>query len=120
MSRTSRRSFAKSVAVASAAAPLMAAELLAQTPPAPPPVPPKVAPETPTEQKPEEKPRSPLGAALTGVVAASYGEHLTAGDLEKIGNDLNDVAPFVERFRKYELVNADEPDFTFIPLAERW
>lgn len=115
MSRTSRRSFAKSVAVASAAAPFVAAELLAQTPPAPPPTVPKVA-----EEQPEQKPPSPLGKAMTAIVAASYGEHLTAEELEKIGNDLNDVAPFVERFRKYELVNADEPDFTFIPLADRW
>lgn len=115
MSQTSRRKFAKSLAVASAAAPLIAADLIAQTPPAPPPKGTKTA---EAEQKPA--PPSAFGKALTEMTRANYGKHLSAAELEQMDKDFQDYAPFVEKFREYKLVNADEPDFTFASLVERW
>lgn len=111
MSRTSRRHFAKSLAVAGAAAPLALTDLLAQVPvPVPaPPAPPAAAP-----------PPSALGRALTEVIRASYGQHLSNEELAKIGKDYDEFAPYVENFRKFKLTNADEPDFTFHSLTERW
>lgn len=101
MSKT-RREFAKSLAIAGAIAPFVTADAVAQAP-----------------AQPDAKP-SPLADALTQVVKASYGQHLSAEDLEKIGKDFRDYAPMVENFRKVKLTNADEPDFTFHSLAERW
>ncbi|HYO75927.1 MAG TPA: hypothetical protein VE010_05645 [Thermoanaerobaculia bacterium] len=114
MSRTSRRQFAKSLAVAGAAAPLAVTDLLAQVPVpvAPPPAPPRAA-AAPT-------PPSPLTRALTEVVRASYGQHLSNEELAKIGKDYDEFAPYIENFRKFKLTNADEPDFTFHSLTERW
>jgi hypothetical protein len=94
MSDTSRRAFAKSLVVVGTAAPL----LLGQTP----------------------KPASAVGKALTEMVRANYGKHLSAEELERIDKDFQDYAPFVEKFREYKLVNSDEPDFTFGSLVERW
>ncbi|MDQ3281979.1 MAG: hypothetical protein M3Q69_11265 [Acidobacteriota bacterium] len=113
MSRTSRREFAKSLAVAGAAVPLVATtDLLAQTSPVP--VPPPPAPPPPAT------PPSPLASALTEVVRATYGAHLTPAELERIGRDFQESAPYLENFRKFKLTNADEPDFTFAARAERW
>lgn len=114
MPKTSRRRFAKSLVAAGAIAPLAVSDLLAQTPPPPPaPVPPPAPAETPAEP-------SRFGKALTEMVRANYGEHLGEADLEKLEGDFQSYAAFVERFRKFELVNADEPDFTFSSLVERW
>ena len=113
MSKTSRRRFAKSLVAAGAIAPLAVSDLLAQTPPAPaPPAPP------PPAAPPAEPSR--FGKALTEMVRANYGAHLSDADLKKLDEDFQGYAPFVERFRKVELVNADEPDFTFSSLVERW
>lgn len=111
MSDTSRRAFAKSLVVVGTAAPL----LLAQTPPAPPPTGGKTA-----ETEAVPKPPSAFGKALTEMTRANYGKHLSAEELERLDKDFQDYAPFVEKFREYKLVNADEPDFTFGSLVERW
>lgn len=92
--KSSRRDFAKALAVAPLAA-------LAQ-------------------EQPESKPPSALGKAMTEVVRASYGRHLTPAELEGIGKLLDEYAPYIEEFRKFKLTNADEPDFTFRALEERW
>lgn len=115
MSRTSRRQFAKTLTAAAAAAPLALAQSTTPQPipPVPPPVPP--APGTAAPAQP-----SALGAAYTEMVRATYGAHLTPAELERMGRDFNDAVPYIESFRKYKLTNADEPDFTFQPLAERW
>lgn len=96
MSRTSRRHFAKTLTAALAAAPLAAQEAQKETPP------------------------SQFGLALTGLVRAQYGQYLSEEELAQIGKDFQDYAPFVEGFRKFELKNADEPDFTFHALTDRW
>jgi hypothetical protein len=117
MSKTSRRRFAKSLAAAGAIAPFAVSDLLAQTPPAPPPTGAKSA-GTPTP--PGEQPPSEFGKALTEMTRANYGSHLGADDLARLDKDFQGYAAFVERFRKFELKNADEPDFTFASLVERW
>lgn len=96
MSRTTRRHFAKTLTAALAAAPLAA------------------------QEPPKEKPPSQLGLALAGVVRAQYGQFLSEEELAQIGKDFQDYAPFVEGFRVVKLTNADEPDFTFHSLTDRW
>lgn len=73
------------------------AEILAQTPPA-----------------------SPLAKALSEVVSASYAKHLDRNELERIDRDFQRHAQTLERLRRFPLNNADEPDFTFAALVERW
>jgi hypothetical protein len=98
MSRTTRRTFAKSIAVAAIAVPALAQ----QQPPAPPP------------------PPSPLGHALSGVVLAESGQHLTADEFFDIEKDLADNAGAYKRLREFKLQNGDEPDFTFASSTKRW
>lgn len=93
MPRTSRRQFAKAIA----ALPLLTIEAQGQ----------------------ETKP-SPLAAALQEVVRAQSGQHLTAEELARIGKDLEEWVPAVERLRAFKLTNADEPDFSFSALTRRW
>jgi hypothetical protein len=97
MSRTSRRTFAKTVALAAAAVPV-----LAQQKEAPPP------------------PPSPLGHAMAGVVLAESGEHLTAEQFFDVEKDMNDAAGVYKRLREFKLQNGDEPDFTFAASTKRW
>jgi len=97
MSRTSRRTFAKSVALATIAAPI-----LAQQKEAPPP------------------PPSQLGHAMAGVILAESGEHLTAEQFLDIEKDMNDAAGVYKRLREFKLQNGDEPDFTFAASLKRW
>jgi hypothetical protein len=105
MTRTSRREFAKTLTAAGAA--IAAGELVAQTPPMPAPV-----------QGPP--PPSPLGKALKEVVRAQSGPYLSDDELERIGTDLQELMPLVERLRQFPLVNSDEPDVTFSALTRRW
>ncbi|HYH06615.1 MAG TPA: hypothetical protein VEK11_06070 [Thermoanaerobaculia bacterium] len=101
MSKT-RREFAKSLALAGAVAPLVVADAAAQPAAQPAPQP------------------SALGDALTNVIIAAYGQHLTPQERERIARDMQEYAPGIESFRKFRLTNADEPDFTFHALTERW
>jgi hypothetical protein len=98
MSKT-RREFAKSLALAGAVAPLVAVPAIDAT----------------AQPKP-----SALGDALTNVIVATYGQHLTAQELDRISRDMQEYVPSIENLRKFELTNADEPDFTFHALTERW
>jgi hypothetical protein len=97
MPRTSRRTFAKTVALAAIAAPA-----LAQQPPQPPPAP------------------SQLGHAMAGVVLAESGQHLTADEFFEVEKDMNDAAGVYKRLREFKLQNGDEPDFTFSSSTKRW
>jgi hypothetical protein len=97
MSRTSRRAFAKSIAIAMVAAPV-----LAQQKEAPPP------------------PPSSLGHALGGVVLAESGQFLTADEFLDIEKDLSDSAGAYKTLRAFKLQNSDEPDFTFSSSMKRW
>ncbi|MBK5258164.1 MAG: hypothetical protein JJE51_01095 [Thermoanaerobaculia bacterium] len=92
MSRTSRRTFAKVVAAGAVGLPLAAAETKS----------------------------SPLASAMTAVVKSQSGKHLTPAELDRIGKDLEEYAPYLESLREFKLVNSDEPDFTFASLVRRW
>lgn len=98
MSRTTRRTFAKSIALAAAAVPVLAQ----QQPAAPPP------------------PPSQLGHALGGVVLAESGPHLTAEEFFEVEKDLAGNADAYKRLREFKLQNGDEPDFTFGASTRRW
>jgi hypothetical protein len=54
------------------------------------------------------------------VVKARFGEHLVDEDLERLATTLQEHARLLETLRAYKLANADEPDFTFSALTERW
>jgi hypothetical protein len=98
MPHTSRRQFAKALS----ALPLAAStSLLAQA-------------------APEEPPTSALAVALTGVVRAQSWAFLDDEEMSKIGKDLQEWVPAVERLRQFKLANSDEPDFSFSSLARRW
>jgi len=94
---TSRRAFAKSVAIAALAAPALA-------------------------QQKEEAPPPPstLGHAMAGVVLAESGEHLTADEFHEVEKDMGDAAGVYKRLRDFKLQNGDEPDFTFSASLRRW
>ena len=94
MPKTSRRTFAKTVA----ALPLAATDLFG-------------------EPKADEK---PLATALTSVVRAQSGQHLTREEMNRVAADFSDYAPYIEKLRAFRLTNADEPDFTFASLTKRW
>jgi len=49
-----------------------------------------------------------------------YTQHLAPEEVERIRKDFADAVPYLESFRKFRLANADEPDFTFHSLTERW
>ena len=89
MSRTTRRKFAQTIAAAAAALPVIVNDLPAQG-----------------------DAEAPLAIALAGVVSAQSGRHLTADEMQRIYDNFKEYVPFLERLRAYELVNADEPDFT--------
>jgi hypothetical protein len=100
MSQTTRRRFAQLCGAAAAAPLVISPEAVAQQPAA-------VA---PAETK-------PLARALTELIRAQWGEHLTTEQLAKIAEDMNDAAPYIERLRKFELRNSDEPDASFSALS---
>lgn len=72
------------------------------------------------QSRPGEKGPHPLGLALAGVVRAQFGQHLSDDEMARIGSDFQDYVPLVERLRRFELKNSDEPDFTFAALTDRW
>lgn len=98
MSKTTRRSFAAAIA----ALPLVRTDLLAQA-------------SQPSETKP-----SPLSEAFAEIVRAEYGRFVSDDEMERIGKEFQDYIPPLQRLRDVKLVNSDEPDFTFAPLAKRW
>lgn len=99
MSQTTRRRFAQLCGAAAAAPLVMTREAVAQS-----------AAAAVSEAR-------PLAKALTEVIRAQWGEHLTAGQLAKIADDMNDAVSYVERLRKFELRNADEPDVSFSAIS---
>jgi hypothetical protein len=51
--------------------------------------------------------------ALTAVVQAEYGPHLSRSELDRIRKDFADSAAAYRRLREFPLVNSDEPDLSF-------
>ena len=116
MSQTTRRQFAQTLAVAAAAIPAAGTLVAQTTTPAPPPTAPKVD----EEAAAKTKAPSALGIALAGVVSAQSGQYLDADEMQRVYDDFQQYAPYIEGFRAYPLRNADEPDFTFHSLVDRW
>lgn len=114
--RTSRRKFAKAVAVALVAAPIASA--VAQTPtvkePKAPPNPQPTPATTTTTQPPPQPPKpSPLAEAYAGVARLRFGDKLSPEELERVTRDLEGNVRAAERLRTLKLKNSDEPDFVF-------
>ena len=101
---TTRRKFARLITAATAALPVVTTNLFGQT----------------ANEKPEAKRPTPLAIALAGVVSAQSGQYLNEAEMQKVFDDFKDYIPYVEGFRDYKLTNADEPDFTFHSLVQRW
>jgi hypothetical protein len=99
MSQTTRRRFAQLCGAAAAAPLVLTPEAAAQ----------------PAASAAEEA--RPLARALTEVIRVQWGVHLSDAQLAKIADDMNDAASTVERLRKFELRNSDEPDVSFSAIS---
>jgi hypothetical protein len=67
-------------------------------------------------------PPGQLARALTDVIRAQYGRRLSPKDLKRIAQQIQAGLERVDRLRKVELTNGDEPDFVFtagLPQARR-
>jgi hypothetical protein len=58
-------------------------------------------------------PPGKLAEALTDAVRAQYGTRLSAKDLETIATQIQTGLERMDKLRKVELANGDEPDFVF-------
>jgi hypothetical protein len=99
---SSRRAFAKTLAVAAAAPALLPAAALAQAAPTPAPTP------VPTPEAP-----SSVAEALTEVVRIRWGKNLSGEELGQIAKALDGRLKGAEAMKKVKLTNADEPDVVF-------
>jgi hypothetical protein len=111
--RTSRRRFAKTVAVALCAAPLAPAFVSrAQAPPA---TREATAPPQPTPTPQQQPPRpSPAAVAYAEVARLRFPEaKFTDAEFERLKRDFEGNVRTAERLRAFKLKNADEPDFVF-------
>ena len=100
---SSRRAFAKTLAVAAAAPALLPAAALGQAAPA----------ATPTPEAP-----SSVAEALTEVVRIRWGKHLSGEQLGDIAKAIDGRLKAGEAMKKVKLGNADEPDVVFSAGAE--
>lgn len=103
---SSRREFAKRLAIAAVAAPLLESTPVVAQPP---------------ESAPGPPPGSSnirLAEAQTDILRARYGEHITPDDARKIEQDLDRLGGYMEKMREYELHNWDEPDTIFFASGE--
>lgn len=57
-----------------------------------------------------------LAKALAEVIRQQYGSRLSAADLSTITNQIQTGLEKIDRLRKVELANGDEPDFVFSAL----
>ena len=105
---TSRRAFARNLAMVAAAPALLPAAALGQSP--------AMAP-TPTPVPTPEAPSS-VAEALTEVVRIRWGKHLSGEQLGDIAKTLDYRLKGAEAMKKVKLTNADEPDVVFFAEAE--
>jgi hypothetical protein len=61
-------------------------------------------------------PPNELARALTAVIRVQYGKRLSSGDLSKIAQQIQSGLERVDRLKKFDLVNGDEPDFVFTAI----
>lgn len=110
---SSRRAFAKTLAVAAAAPALLPAAALGQAAPAATPT----SALTPTPVPTPEAPSS-VAEALTEVVRIRWGKNLSGEQLGQIAKALDGRLKAGEAMKKVRLTNADEPDVVFSAGAE--
>jgi hypothetical protein len=105
---SSRRAFARTLAVAAAAPALLpAAAAIGQGAP----------PATPTPVPTPESPSS-VAEALTEVVRIRWGKHLSGEQLGDIAKAIDGRLKGAEAMKKVKLTNADEPDVVFTAAPE--
>lgn len=106
---SSRREFAKRLAVAAVAVPLLETVPAVAQPAA-----------SPAQATPEAPPGSEnirIGEAQASVLRARYGKHLTPADARKIEDDLQGLDGYLTKMREHELRNGDEPDTIFFAMG---
>jgi hypothetical protein len=96
-SRTTRRDFAKHVALV-AAIPLISPAATAQAQEA---------------KSSNDKPADAVSEALTEIVRARYGRYLTPDQLKEIKKSMEEKQRAAETMKKRTLQNGDEPAFIF-------
>lgn len=94
---STRREFAKSLAII-AAAPLVSLE-------------PALA--SATQQTPPADAPSPVAESLTEVVKLRHGKHLTEDQLNLVKRNIDRNLRNADRMKQFKLVNSDEPAFAF-------
>lgn len=98
VTRSSRREFAKSLAVI-AAAPVVSRA--AETP------------ASPLQQTPPADQPSPVAESLTEVVKVRHGKHLSEEQLNLVKRSIDRSQRNADRMKQFKLVNGDEPAFAF-------
>ena len=97
--RTTRRQFAKAVAIG-AVAPLVSGEAAESQ---------EARPDQPAE------PNAATAAALTEIVRVRFRQHLSDEQVNHIKREILSRLRSAERLRRVKLQNSDEPDFIFGP-----
>lgn len=106
---STRREFAKSLAIIAAApivsVPIVSAPVVSSAA-APAPMP------APQQTPPAEQP-SPVAEALTEVVKLRHGKHLNEDQLNLVKRSIDRSQRNAERMKQFKLTNGDEPSFAF-------
>ena len=97
MVSSTRREFAKSLAII-AAAPLVSRAAEAERAP---------------QQTPPADALSPAAESLTEVVRQRHGKHLTEDQLNLVKRNIDRGIRNADRMKQFKLVNSDEPAFAF-------
>jgi hypothetical protein len=110
---STRREFAKSLAIIAAApivsAPVMSAPVVSRAAePAPMPASARLPQQTPPADQP-----SPVADALTEVVRLRHGKHLNEDQLNLVKRSIDRSQRNAERMKQFKLTNGDEPSFAF-------
>jgi hypothetical protein len=106
---STRREFAKSLAIIAAApivsAPIVAAPVVSR---AAEPAPALLPQQTPPADQP-----SPIAEALTEVVKLRHGKHLNEDQLNLVKRSIDRSQRNADRMKQFKLTNGDEPSFAF-------
>ncbi len=72
-------------------------------------------------QEPTQKPDSPRALAtqaLTDILHARYGKHLSDEQWKRVGQSIGRNLGAAEQMQRVALANGDEPSFAFVALPE--
>ncbi|HEX5736057.1 MAG TPA: hypothetical protein VF131_24735 [Blastocatellia bacterium] len=98
---SSRREFAKSLAV------IVAAPVVSRAGEA------NATPASPLQQTPPADQPSPVAESLTEVVRLRHGKHLSEEQLNLVKRSIDRSQRNADRMKQFKLVNSDEPAFAF-------